>query len=386
MRIGIDARLYGSKQGGLGRYVEQLIQHLEQIDEHNEYVVFLRKDNWDEFKLTKPNFKKAIANIPWYSWSEQLWLPLILKIKKLDLMHFPHWNVPLMYNKPFIVTVHDLIMYHYPRQQASTHGPMVYWFKDRLHRLVLKHAAKKAKQIITPTEFTKQDIHKTLKTSLDKIMVIHLAPYANANKNQSIKSNNILRKYNINKPFVLYVGVAYPHKNLDQLIQAWKIFQEKYGNNYQLVLVGKKNYFYNKLINKLTNPGEGSLRDKQINNIVYTDYLTDQSLDELYAKASLYIFPSLYEGFGLPPLEAMAHGVPVASSTATCLPEILGDATIYFDPNIPEEMVRALHLGLHDQNLRQRLKDAASRLLTKYSWEKTARQTLRIYQSINEPR
>lgn len=376
MRIGIDARLYGPKQGGLGRYIEQLIRHLEQTDEHNEYVIFLRKDNWDEFKPTKPNFKKALANIPWYSWQEQILLPFIVKMKKLDLIHFPHWNVPLIYNKPFIVTIHDLIMYHYPRQEASTHGPLVYWFKDKVHHLVLRQAVKKAKQIIVPTEFTKQDIHQSLNVPLNKISVTHLAPYTT--KNQSTKADNILQKYNITKPFVLYVGVAYPHKNLHRLVQAWKIFTEKYGDNYQLVLVGKKNYFYNQLLD--------SDKAKQLNNLVYIDYLDDQLLAELYASASLYIFPSLYEGFGLPPLEAMTYGVPVASANTTCLPEILRDAAIYFDPENIEEMIRAIHLGLHDQNLRQRLKKAAQHILTKYSWEKTAQQTLRIYQSINELR
>jgi len=112
MKIGIDARMYGPKQGGLGRYVEQLVLELEKIDNQNEFVIFLRADNWNEYTPSKPNFKKVLANISWYGWQEQFKLTPIIKKEKVDLMHFPHWNIPLFYNDPFIVTIHDLILLH----------------------------------------------------------------------------------------------------------------------------------------------------------------------------------------------------------------------------------------------------------------------------------
>jgi len=403
MKIGIDARMYGSEQAGLGRYVEQLIKYLQKIDHENEYVIFLHKKNHKSLELIPPqprlggallavkadNLKLVLSNIKWYSWSEQLLFPWIIKKEKIDLMHFPHWNVPLLYNDPFVVTVHDLIMYHYPRQEASTHGPLVYWLKDKLHRLVLKHANKKARQIIAPSKFTKNDIHKTLGVSLNKISTVYLAPLTplTSNPHPVTRNENFnLKNLPITKPYILYVGNAYPHKNLDTLIKAWKVFSEKYDNNFQLVLVGKKNYFYQKLLNTEVNRLEAGSRCggtlKHLNNLIFTDYVNDEQLIQLYTKAKLYIFPSLYEGFGLPPLEAMTYGIPVVSSNVSCLPEILGDAALYFDPKNVDEIVRAIHLGLHDESIRGRLGNEAKKLLGGYSWEKTARETLGIYNNI----
>ena len=173
MRIGIDARMYGSQNSGLGRYVEQLINNLIKIDSENEYVLFCLENNIPELNIENCKLKIVNCSIPWYSWEEQILYSLTINREKIDLMHFPHWNIPLLYNKPFVVTIHDLIMYHYPRLDASTHGPLVYWLKDNLHRLVVNHAVKKAKHIIVPSNFTKQDIISTLKIPANKISVTY---------------------------------------------------------------------------------------------------------------------------------------------------------------------------------------------------------------------
>ncbi|MFC1639085.1 glycosyltransferase, partial [Patescibacteria group bacterium] len=123
MKIGIDARFYGSLGKGLGRYVSELIAGLERLDRDNEYVVFLRRENYDEYEPQAPNFSKRLAEIPWYGWREQLLLPGLLKRERLDLMHFTHFNVPLLYRRPFVVTVHDLILLQHPTTRASTLGP-----------------------------------------------------------------------------------------------------------------------------------------------------------------------------------------------------------------------------------------------------------------------
>ncbi len=366
MRIGIDARMCGPQQGGLGRYIEQLIIHLLKIDSQNEYVLFLRQENWDNLQIINYKFKKVLADIHWYSWKEQLLLTKIIKKEKIDLMHFPHWNVPLFYNDPFIVTIHDLLLLHYPTREASTLGPISYWFKNKTYRAVLKHAVNKARHIITPSEFTKQDVHKTLNIPLEKITATHLAPFNHPGANKQ----SATPQPPLPTPYVLYVGVAFPHKNLNKLIEAWKIFQQKYDKNYHLVLAGKKNYFYNKIINN-----KKLMTDK----IIFTGFLSDNQLAEAYSNASLYIFSSLYEGFGLPPLEAMKHNIPVISSNATCLPEILENAAFYFNPNNNEEIATAIYRGLTDKNLREQLKNNAQILLKKYSWEQTAKKTLNIY-------
>lgn len=376
MKIGIDARMYGPKQGGLGRYVQQLITHLEQIDQTNEYIIFLRRENWDEYQPTKPNFHKTLADIKWYGWREQYQLTPIIKRAGVDLMHYPHWNVPLTYHRPFIVTIHDLLLLHHPSRRASTLGWLTYGFKYLIYRLVLHHAITTARQIIAPSEFTKQDIIRTFKTLPDKITVAHLGvsnltPLQNATSTPISASN--AERY---KPYVLYVGVAYPHKNLDNLLAAWDIFTKNHGDNYQLLLTGPDNYFYHRL--------RDHIATKKIKNVATLGFTPDDQLTNLYRDASLYVFPSLYEGFGMPPLEAMAYGIPVAASNTTCLPEILQDAALYFDPHSPPAIAEALGVGLDDQNLRAQLKIKAQKLTRFYSWRKTARQTLSIYEKVDK--
>ena len=370
MKIGIDARMFGSKQGGLGRYIEQLILHLETIDTTNEYVVFLRHNNWNDYSPAQPNFKKVLADIHWYGWSEQLFLPQIIYKEDIDLMHFPHWNVPLLYNKKFVVTIHDLLLIHHPSRKNSTLGPIKYFIKNTLFRLALNHAAKKSQKIITVSEFSKQDIAKTLKIPVQKIEVSLLAPMPKTTiYNPPFSLNN---KYKITKPYWLYVGVAYPHKNLPFLIKAWKIFHLE-NSDYQLVLVGHKNFFYNQLATQI--------KKQQIADVIFTDYVPDLELPELYQNASLYIFPSLYEGFGLPPLEAMQFELPVISSNTTCLPEILGDAALYFNPHDIKDFISKAKQAMTDKNIRTNLVENGRKILQKYSWKTTAEQTLQIYLS-----
>ncbi len=371
MKIGIDARMYGSKQGGLGRYIEQLILHLEKIDTQNEYIVFLRSENWDKFLPTNPKFKKVLADVPWYGWKEQLLLPGIIKKQKLDLMHFPHWNVPLFFRGDFVVTTHDLLLLHYPSRQASTLGPIKYWIKNFFFKITLNRATKRAAKIITVSQFSKQDIIQTLKINPRRIAVTLLSPLPISTVYNPPFS--LHDKYDIHKPYWLYVGVAYPHKNLEKLIAAWKIFSQK-NTDYQLVLVGKTNFFYKRLAQQV--------KQAKIPDVIFADYVPDTELAELYQNASLYVFPSLYEGFGLPPLEAMQYDLPVISSNATCLPEILSDAALYFDPKNERELVAKAELAISDEVTRTRLIENGHKILGKYSWDTTAKQTLRIYEEM----
>ncbi len=388
MKIGIDARLYGPKQGGLGRYLEQLIAGLEKADQNNDYVIFLRAENFEQYKPSNPRFKKVLADIPWYGWREQILLPKILKKEKLDFIHFPHWNLPFFYRGKFVVTIHDLILYYYPTRQASTLGPMAYFFKNLAYKFILRHAVKKAGQIITPSEFTKQDLIQTLHLPANKISVTYLSPVLKENieystrlhpesvgtaDGQVLNINEVLKKYNITKNYLLYVGVAYPHKNLERLVRAWKMFEEK-NENFNLVLVGKKNYFYEHLIN--------SAEYNDCKNIIFTDFVPDNELATLYQKATAYVFPSLYEGFGLPPLEAMQCNIPVISSSATCLPEILGDAVLYFDPQNEQDICSKISVILTDENKRRELINNIPKILAKYSQKNTSEKTLSVYQKM----
>jgi len=363
MKIGIDARMHGPNQGGIGRYIEQLIKHLQQIDQNNQYFLFLRQANFNDCEITNPNFKKVLADIPWYSLKEQTSLTKIIKKEKIELMHFPHWNVPLFYPGKFIVTIHDLIMYHFPRTEASTHGPIMYWLKDQMHRLILSSAARRADHVIATSEFTKQDIIKELKINSEKITTTYQAPFSPTEVGTSLLET-------IKTPYILYVGTAYPHKNLTELLCAWKKIEER-NDQLNLVLAGRENFFYKKIIN--------SPEFKTCSRVQFVSNPSDTTLEILYKNANTFVFPSLYEGFGLPPLEAILRQIPVVSSNASCLPEILQNAAWYFDPTNAEDMARKI-LMVHDNiALRQTLVQAGLELVKKYSWHTLASQTIQLY-------
>lgn len=369
MKIGIDARLYGPKQGGLGRYLQQLIEHLEKLHLPAEFVIFLRRENWGDYNPKSPNFTKALANIPWYGLKEQVFLTPIINKHHLDLVHFPHWNIPLGFNDKFIVTIHDLIPFHYPRKRDTTLDPIFYSLKQAGFKMVLKHAANASKKIITISEFSKNDINKTLGINPEKIEVTYLAPQRFVKKNHHIDN-----RFNISKPYALYVGVAFSHKNLPFLLTGWQKFCESNKNSYQLVLSGKMNFFYERLIRDFK-----KLFDEK--SVIFTDYLEDEMLGSLYSNAELLVYPSLHEGFGLPPLEAMHAGVPVVTSGTSCLPEILGDAAIYFDPTKTEELISALNKGFNDKKLRHDLIQKGRLVAKKYDWQITAQKTWEIYKN-----
>ncbi len=360
--------MYGPSHSGLGRYVEQLIEQLKEIDTINEHVIFLKKEMYDTFELPNAKWKKVLADISWYGVEEQIKMPVIIKKEHVDLMHFPHWNIPLLYRGPFVVTIHDLIMFHFSRMDATTHGRLVYWIKDMLHRFVVRSAAKRAKHIFATSEFTKQDIADTLYVDAKKISVTYQAPFLNKQLSISNKQS-VLETCSITKPYVLYVGNAYPHKNLERLITGFQQVNKQWGDTHQLVLVGKKSVWYEKLEDAV---GFDS-------SIVFTGFVSDPELNVLYEHASLYAFPSLYEGFGLPPLEAMTHNIPVVSSSASCMPEVLGDAALYFDPESTDDIARTLDEVVRNEEIRYTLQQNAKHELTRYSSKKLASQTLDAY-------
>lgn len=375
MRIGIDARMLGPQCGGLGRYVEQLVIGLEQLDRKNEYIVFLRKDNWERYMPTQANVRKVLADIPWYGWREQAQFPAIVKRENIDLMHFPHWNVPLLYQDPFVVTIHDLIMWHYPRGEASTHGPIVYWLKDRAARLVLRSAARRARRIFAVSEYTKHDVHAALGIPLKKIIVTYQAPFVD--KNLELRKQNpesVLTLFPITKPYALYVGSAYPHKNLERLVDAWKSISKETGGAYQLVLAGKDSVWYQKLIQKI--------RQLESQEIIVTGFVKDDALDALYRDASLYVAPSLYEGYALPALEAISRGIPVVASNRACFPEALGEAALYFDPENTQQMASVILRALHDEAIRLELTTRGREEMRRFAPNELATETLAVYEEI----
>ena len=360
MKIGIDARFFGPRSKGLGRYTQELIKNLEKIDRQNDYVIFLRQDEFDEYEPQNPLFKKVLAPYRWYSLAEQIFMPLAIAREKVDLMHFPHFNVPIFYRGRFVVTIHDLILQYFSNRRNSLWLKLKYWAKNAAYHLIIRSALWRAQKIITVSNYVKEDIIKCFGVEAGKIAVTYEGAPA-----QTITSSSKT------DPYLLYVGNAYPHKNLERLIRAFEIM-DKEGNGFKLVLVGWDEYFYPRLKKSVL----------ETKRIVFAGFVSDEELAKFYNNASLYVFPSLCEGFGLPPLEAMARGIPVVSSSATCLPEILSQAALYFDPGDENDMAQKITTVLTDENLQQDLVRRGFEQIKKYSWEKMAWETLEIYKRI----
>ncbi len=388
MRIGIDARFYGPIGKGLGRYTQEITDGITSLDDTNEYVVFLRPENFLSFSSEKnKKVKKVLVNFGWYTMAEQFFFPFLIFREKINLMHFPHFNVPIMCPCKFIVTIHDLILTRYPTLRASTLSPLFYQAKKICYKIVIKIAAMRSRAIITVSNFTKNDIIKKLKIKKGEIFVIYEGASDLSNQAWRNMSNNTdtndkkinLGYNNIHNQYLLYVGNAYPHKNLKRLIHAFQILL-KDNEDLKLVLVGKEDFFYSRVKNYCRKIKLTSTNDTK-SKVMFTGFVQDEQLKLLYQNALAYIFPSLYEGFGLPPLEAMSNGCPVVSSNRASMPEILGSAAVYFDPENVQDMVDKIELVIRDESLKSNLKILGFQQIAKYNWSECVKQTLHIYNS-----
>jgi len=372
MRIGIDARFYGSLGKGLGRYTERLITYLEQIATKDEFVVFLRQENWEHYTPANSRFTKQLADYRWYGFAEQHQMPRLIRRAGIDLMHYPHFNVPILAPTPFIVTIHDLILTHFPTRRATTLGPLTYWMKQLAYRVTLSRAVSRAAHILTVSNFTKQDIQQYFGYDPKKITVTYEAvdalPVPTTDDAALVHGAGIAGRY------VLYVGNAYPHKNLEQFIAFLNALPPKFAD-LSLVVVCKPDYFLERFRTQVLQAGLSS-------RVVFPGYVDDATLGALYRQARAYVFPSLYEGFGLPPLEAMAQGTPVISSNAACMQEVLGEAAIYFNPKDVRGMLAALD-RLEDTTFREAQIRSGKQWVQRYSWRTLAEQTLAVYHRVS---
>lgn len=368
MKILIDGRWI--KQTGIGRYIHQTLEQLLLLDTQTEYILLVRTKDLDKITLKAPNLSLLPTTIGWYNFKEQIQLATLIEAQKPDLVHFTNFNFPLRYRGKFVITIHDLTLLHFKNIRSKTFHRAWYVVKNKAMLLALRQGVNRAKTILVPTNYVKEDIAKSYKIRRNKIVVTHQAadlPYKRARID--------LAELGITKPFLLYVGNAYPHKNLERLVLAFGELVTKYLLDYQLVIAGKKDDFHESLEQEVKTAG---LQGR----VVFTGFVDDSQLAGLYKAASLYVFPSLSEGFGLPGLEAMSYGLPVASSSATCLPEILGDAAVYFNPKSVGDMAKVISQVLADKDLQQSLSKKGLTQVKKYSWKKTANATLGVYEKV----
>jgi glycosyltransferase involved in cell wall biosynthesis len=365
MKIGIDARFWN--QTGVGRYTRNLVKNLEGVDKKNDYVLFIRQADYPSVakEVKSKKIKIVLADIKWHSLSEQFMLPKILHKEDLDLMHFPYFSVPIFYNKPYVITIHDLIIDHYSTGRSTTLPLPLYKSKKLGYKIVINNASKKALAIIVPSEATKDEVIYHLKVDPAKVYITH------EGSELKTKTEDIVNSFG--KKYFLYVGNAYPHKNLDGLLGAFSELRKEYKDLY-LYMVGNKDYFHKKLENSV-------LRMNLSDSVIFTGQISDEKLSELYGNALALVMPSFMEGFGLPALEAISNKCLVISSNIPAIYEICKDDAIYFDPfnlrDMKKKMVEVYTLG--KKHFKNKIENAYKRSL-KFSWKKTAIETLKIYE------
>ena len=356
MHIAIDARIISSSTG---RYVERLISNLEQIDRENRYSILVPEKDRDFWKPQNPNF--TVRTIPFdnYSFSEQTGFKKYLDDLAPDLVHFCMPQQPILYRGKKVTTVHDLTLLN---TYNSDKNWLVFHTKQLVGRFVFKRIAHTNQHIITPSKFTRDEYQKFSHIADNKISVT----YESADP-----PNGELEEYPLpSKNFITYVGQQSDYKNIKRLGDAHQKLLETHPDLW-LVLVGKKNDSAKK--------NEEYFKNKAYKNIIFTDFIPDSQKNWLMKHASAYVFPSLMEGFGLPPLEAMQVGTPVVSSNATCLPEVLGTAVEYFDPRDTSDMAEKITYVIDTPARQKELVTSGKTQLKKYSWQKMARETHAIY-------
>ncbi len=373
MRIGFDLRMGGSMHAGIGRYAFALLVNMLKRDKNNEFIVFYKPDAIsDEDLKVIQTFEKVTlisTNARHYSFSEQFQFLRLLNVHKLDLVHFPNFNVPIWYNKPYIVTIHDVV-----HHKISGHKLGRYW-KFLAYKKIIETAAKKSQKIITVSQSSKKDIAETLHVSEAKIEVIYEGTTLEPVSDKHVQE--VKRELMLSRPYFLFVGTLERKKNVVQLAHGFDTFLSKYNLDMDLVIAGKPDVHYPDIkfqamdiVNK--------------NRLVFTDYIPDKDLTALYQGAYAYANASLHEGFGLPGVEAMKFGLPLTVSNIDVFNEIYDNAALYFDPYNLDDMAEKFYLLAKDAQFHQQMQQKSLARSQFFEWSIAAEQTLALYEKTSE--
>jgi len=371
MRIGIDATALPPQPVGAGNYIIQLIRALASLNVNDEFVIFAHQKGHALINLPeKDSFEWIIfedrnpgSRLIW----EQTLFPQLVKKSGVNLLHSLHYTRPMKLPCASVVTFHDMTFFLYPELHTRA--------KRLFFPLAIRASARRADALIAVSESTRQDVIRVLGISPEKIITIQSGvDPAFRPINDTVAKGKIAEKYDLPERFILYVGLIEPRKNLPMLISAFKRLIDS-GEDYKLVLVGRYGWMYEELL-------------KQINNldlegmIHFTGYVSQEDLPLVYNLSSLFVYPTIYEGFGLPVLEAMACGVPVITTDVSSLPEIVGEAGMLVPVNDVKALYGAMIEVLRDEDLRRKMINKGIQRAAKFTWEQTAKLTFQVYQQV----
>lgn len=367
--VGIDCRLLGKKHAGIGRYIENLLLEIPHTSLYQHFkwtFVFHNQAQWQEFleESDQPDFFKSqsveYAPIRHYTLYEQLNMPAVFSKLNLDLLHVPHFNIPVRYRGKLVVTIHDLLWHEYRGTQVTTLPAWKYWVKHGMYKKIVAEAVNKAEVIFVPTNTIKQTVKRYFPNVENKILVTYegvgqtfiQAP-------QQAKTKKEKR--------IVYVGSLYPHKNVDVVLRALQEMPDV-----SLDLVGARNVFQEEVRRKV--------EQFNLNNRVrFLGYLSDEELVKLFQTSFALVQPSLFEGFGLTGLEAMAAGLPVIASDIPVFREIYKDRALFFDPKEPFQFLQVVEKLSLDSELYQRLSSYTKQVEAEFSWKNMTEQVLQSY-------
>ena len=367
MRIAIDARKL--RDYGIGTYVRNLLRHLARIDRNTEYVVFCRQEDGGIVDELGENFRAVPERARPYSVREQVALPLDVRREGISLFHAPHYALPPLTPCKSVVTIHDCIHLRFPQylpnRVAYAYARTSLWF-----------ATHRSNRVLTVSEASKRDILRYFRVPQEKIDVIYNAideRFGTPPAEDEV--DRVRERYQLDGPFVLYAGNIKPHKNLERLIEAFHLFRRGPFEHVKMLIIGDE-------ISKYATLRRAVHRHKLHKHVRFFGFVPDKTLAILYRLAGVFVFPSLYEGFGLPPLEAMASGTPVVTSNVSSLPEVVGDAALLIDPYQPEAIADAIERVLTNAALREDLRTRGLARVREFSWERSVGRVRQIYEEV----
>ena len=357
MRIGIDARLSGTKNAGIGRYIENLIRSLAGLSSSNEFVLYVSDVSEYAWLANDSRFHFVEVRVRHYSLLEQLVMPFVIWRSGVSLVHVPHFNVTFVCPVPFIVTIHDLLWHEKKDDRATTLHPWMHRLKYAFYRMIVKHAVEQAKHIVVPSEVVKNTVEKYYPHHA-KITVAYEGMTSFSSNNETPHSK---------QPYLLCVGSLYPHKNIELVLPHLKRHPALY-----LKVASARSVFLDRF--------RQTVEEYNLNSRVeIIEHPSDEELATLYANAFAFLFPSSSEGFGLPGLEAMSQACPVICSDIPIFHEIYGDAVLYVDFKYEASFNDSIN-SLKDSSMRAMYVERGHQQTKRYSWMNHAKTVLQIYQ------